>query len=99
MISFKQFLATNFLTEKTSEFACLEKNKQPLTDEERKEVMKAKAVWHHGPSGKATPAVWKSVCPRSGDVTYVTNTHRLYQTAPTLKGAISKYHSVVKGTA
>lgn len=87
---------TEFLVE--SKFDNLKKNKKPLTDEERAEVMKAKAVWHHGLNGEATPAVWKSV-DKNGKTTYITNTHRVYNTAPTLKGAIHKYHTVVKQTA
>lgn len=82
----------------TKDFKQLKKGKVPLTDEERKECMNAKAVWHHGPNGEATPAVWKSKG-KDGKFTYVTATHRLYQTAPTLKGAIGKYHTVVKATA
>ncbi|MDE2104840.1 MAG: hypothetical protein KGL39_46820 [Patescibacteria group bacterium] len=60
--------------------------------------MKAKAVWHFAPSRAASPAVWKSV-DENGKVTYVTNTHRAYNTAPTLKGAIGRYHKFIKGTA
>lgn len=76
----------------------LKKNKIPLTDEERDEVMKSKAVWHHGQNGKPSPAVWKSK-DKKGKITFVTNTHRAFNTASTLKGAISKYHSFIKGTA
>jgi hypothetical protein len=75
----------------------LKANKVKLTDEERKQVMDAKAVWHHGPSGEETPAVWKA---QVGDQTwYVTNTHRAYNTAKSLKGAISRYHKFIKTTA
>lgn len=86
------------LYEATTEFKSLKKNKVALEDEEHAEVMKAKAVWHHGPNGEATSAVWKSKNSKGKSV-YVTNTHRLYQTAPTLNGAINKYHTVVKDTA
>lgn len=92
-------LYENILTEAKSEMDTLKKNKVPLIDEERAEVMKKKAVWHHGPNGEETPAVWKSKNKKTGKVTYVTNTHRAYQTRPTLKGAISIYHSFIKGTA
>lgn len=98
---FKLFLIEDWdlLTEKAqSEFQKLEKNKVPLDDDEHTEVMKRKAVWHHGLHGGATPAVWKSK-DKNGKVTYVTNTHRAYNTAPTLKGAIGRYHKVIKGTA
>ena len=83
---------------KKSKFQKLKDNKVSLTDEERDKVMKADAVWHHGPNGEPTPAVWKSK-DKNGDITYVTNTHRAYQSRPTLKGAISIFHSFIKGTS
>ena len=86
------------LLEKKSEFEKLQDNKKPLTPEERAEVMKRKAVWHHGPGGAESPAVWKSVDDK-GKTTYITHTHRAYNTAPTLKGAIGKYHSFIKSTS
>lgn len=70
----------------------------PLTAEERAEVMKRKAVWHHGPNGEETPAVWKSRN-ADGSFTFITNTHRAMDTAKTLKGAINRYHRFIKGTA
>ena len=82
-----------------SKFKKLEDNKVALTPEERKKVMKSKAVWHHGPNGEETPAVWKSVDKKTGKITYITHTHRAYNTAPTLKGAISRYHKFIKSTA
>ena len=92
---------TELLTETKakSEFDKLEDNKVPLTPEERKKVIDADAVWHHGPNGKESPAVWKSKNPKTGKVTYITHTHRAYNTAPTLKGAIGRYHDFIKGTA
>jgi len=98
---FTEFLSEdwNLLLEKAqSEFQKLEKNKVALEDEERAEVMKSKAVWHHGQNGAASPAVWKSVN-KDGKSTYVTNTHRAYNKASTLKGAINRYHKFIKGTA
>jgi hypothetical protein len=83
---------------KKSEFEKLKDNKVPLTDEERDKVMDAEAVWHHGPNGKPSPAVWKSVNEK-GKVTFVTHTHRAYNTAKTLKGAISRFHKFIKETA
>ena len=80
-----------------SKFQVLKDNKVPLSKEERAKVMKAKAVWHL-PDGSPYPAVWKSKDSR-GETVYVTNTHRVYNTAKTLKGAVSKYHKFVKGTA
>jgi hypothetical protein len=71
---------------KPSEFSSLKKNKVALSSEERDEVMKRKAIWHHGPNGEPSPAVWKSINPMTKKVTYVTNTHRAYNTASTLKG-------------
>ena len=75
----------------------LQKNKKPLTDEEREQVMDADAIWHHGPKGAPSPAVWKSVV--KDKTWYVTNTHRAFQSRPTLKGAISIYHKFIKSTA
>lgn len=85
-------------TAKKSEMEILKKNRTSLTEGERNQVMKEKAVWHNGPGGKEVPAVWKSKNSK-GKIIYVTNTHRCYQTAPTLEGAIKKFHDVVKQTA
>lgn len=85
------------LLERKSHFAVLEKNKVKLTDEERQKCLDTDTVWNF--TGKPTPAVWKSVNPKTKKVTYVTNTHRAYNTAPTLKGAIGRYHDFIKGTA
>jgi hypothetical protein len=98
MINFADFFSQILLVE-SSGFETLKKNKVPLTDEERDEVMKRKAVWNMGRDGKPTAAVWKSKNPKTGEITYVTHTHRAYNTAPTLKGAIGKFHSFIKGTA
>lgn len=81
-----------------SEFQKLKDNKVRLTPEERKQCMSKKAVWHFN-GGSPSPAVWKSKDPKTGKTTYVTNTHRAYNTAPTLKGAIGRYHKFIKGTA
>ena len=75
-----------------------DKNRVPLTDEERKQVMDSKAVWHHGPDGAASPAVWKSVN-KEGKATFITNTHRAWNKSPSIKGAIGRYHSFIKSTA
>jgi len=87
------------LMEKKSKFEILKKNKVPLTDEERKKCLDADAIWHHGINGAPSPAVWKSINPKTKEVTYITNTHRAYNAAPTLKGAIGRYHNFIKGTA
>lgn len=93
----KVMLMSEVINEAKSEMEKLKANKKPLTDEERQLVMDREAIWHHGPNGEATPAVWKSV---DGDkVTYVTNTHRAMNTATTVKGAIKCYHDFIKGTA
>ena len=92
MKTFKEFLA------EASDFEQLQKNKKPLTTEEREECLKKKAVWHHGRNGAPSPAVWKSVN-KNGKTTYVTHTHRAYNIASSLKSAIGKYHSFIKGTA
>lgn len=67
----------------------LKKHKVSLTDDERAQVMKAGAVWHHGPGGAESPAVWKSVV--NGTTWYVCNTHRAMASKPTLRGAISAF--------
>lgn len=87
------------LTEKKrSEFEILKKNKIALTPEEREQAMTAKAVWHPGNHDKPVCAIWKSKR-ANGDVVFGCNTHRAYNVAPTLKGAIHKFHSFIKGTA
>lgn len=93
-------VARSFLrqSKKKSEFVKLKEQKVPLTAEERKKVMDAKATWHFDGKGP-TPAVWKSVDKKTGKVTFITHTHRAYNTAPTLKGAISRYHKFIKTTA
>ena len=60
--------------------------------------MDHKAVWHFN-GGGPSPAVSKSVDPKTGKVSYFTYTHRAFQVRSTLKGAISIYHSFIKGTA
>ena len=86
------------ITERKSHFEVLKKNKVALTDEERQKCLDTDTVWNFT-QNKPTPAVWKSVNPKTKKVTYVTNTHRAFNTAPTLKGAISRYHNFIKGTA
>ena len=82
------------LTEAKSEFQKLRDNQVQLTAEEKALVKEKKAVWSDGRS-----AVWKSVNPKTKEVTYVTHTHRAYNTAPTLKGIIGRFHDFIKGTA
>lgn len=90
-----------------SEFEKLQDNKVPLTDEERKECFKQDATWSYASSidpntGKKVQkvcAVWKSKNPKTGKITYVTHTHRAYNTAKSLQAAINKYHNFIKGTA
>jgi hypothetical protein len=83
---------------KKSSMEILKENKIPLNNDERNTCLKAKAVWHHGPNGEESPAVWKSKNSK-GEIIYVTNTHRAYQTDPTLDGCIKKFHDVIKDTA
>lgn len=78
-------------------FKQLMKNKVKLTPEERKKVMDSKAVWHFN-GGSPSPAIWKSI-DKNGKVIYGCNTHRAYNKASTLKGAISRFHNFIKGTA
>ena len=87
------------IAKKKSKFEKLKDNKVPLTPEERSLVMQRKAVWHYEPNREETPAVWKSINPKTKEVSYITNTHRAYQVRPTVEGAISIYHKFIKGTA
>lgn len=73
------------------------KNKVPLTPEERALVMKRKAVWHFSPKNVATPAVGKAVI--NGKTWFETHTHRAINYAPTVRGAIARYHKFIRGTA
>jgi hypothetical protein len=75
----------------------LKNNKKNLTDEERARVMEAKAIWHHGPKGEPSPAVWKSEV--DGETWFVTNTHRAFQAEKTLDSAIEAFHGFIKTTA
>lgn len=72
----------------------LKDNEEPLTDEERSKVMKAKATWPFGKNGAASPAVKKSAI--RGKIYYWSTTHRCYQAAPTLKQAIKDFHETVE---
>jgi len=82
------------LTEaKKTEMEVLKANKIPLDDDERKKVMDAGAVWHHGKDGAPSPAVWKSKN-SAGKIKYVCNTHRTYQVSDTLAAGIKSYESV-----
>lgn len=97
--------AVELSEKKKSDFEKLKDNKVKLTPEERAECIKKKAVWnrHYGtgpnPNVHVECAVWKSVHPETGKTTYITHTHRAYNTAPTLKGAIGRFHKFIKGTA
>jgi len=72
------------------------KNKVKLTPEERAQVMKAKAVWHFN-GGSPSPAVGKAVI--NGKTWYETHTHRAINYAPSVKGAISRFHKFIKSTS
>jgi hypothetical protein len=81
-----------------SHLSVLKGNRIPLTDEEREKVMKAGAVWHHGPNGEKSPGVWKSKNPNTGEIRYVCATHRAYQDEKTLDAAIKSFE-FIKETA
>lgn len=76
-----------------STFQKLQKYKKNLTPEERAIVKERKAEWSDGRS-----AVWKSVSP-DGKVTFVTHTHRVYNTASSVEGACTRFTKFVKSTA
>jgi len=78
------------------DFKTFKKHKVTLTPEERAEVLKRKAVWHFN-GGSPSPAVGKAVI--DGKTWYETHTHRAINYAPTLKGAINRYHKFIKSTA
>jgi len=84
-------LLEEILSEKFT-FKDYKKYQIPLTPEEKAEVKDKKAVWSNNDM-----AIWKSN--KDGKTTYITNTHRAMQARPTLKGAISIFHSFIKGTA
>lgn len=86
-----------WLLKETPEFKTLKDNKRPLSDDERKQVMDADAVWHFSNLDKPSPAVWKAKV--NGKIWYVTNTHRAYNARRSLKAAIDRYHKFIKSTA
>lgn len=93
----KEYLEYIYIESK-SDFKKLKDNRVELTPKERKEVLDKKATWNFGHNGAPSPAVWKSQ-DNNGKILYITNTHRAYQVRPTLKGAISIFHSFIKDTA
>lgn len=90
--TFTQFLSEGY------DFKSLKKRKIPLSDEERAEVMTKKAVWHQGNKDHPSSAIWKAKT-SNGKIVYGCNTHRAFQVRSTLKGAISIFHSFIKGTS
>lgn len=85
--------AYEILTESPKNLDAIKKNKVALTDEERKKVMDAGAIWHHGPNGEPSPAVWKGTDGK-GKMWYVCNTHRCFAAEDTLAKAIKKYDRI-----
>jgi hypothetical protein len=72
----------------------MEKNKVDLDPEERKQVMKAKAVWPFGKNGADSPAVHKAVV--DGKTWYWSSTHRLCHVDKTLAAAIKNFFKIVE---
>ncbi|MDD3906544.1 MAG: hypothetical protein PHS46_08510 [Candidatus Omnitrophica bacterium] len=99
VIELVEFIVGEDLHKSMSNFQRLMRHKVPLEPEERAEVMRKGAIWHLGKNGAPSPAVWKSVNPDTGEITYVCHTHRAYNTAKTLKGAIGRFHRFIKSTA
>lgn len=87
--SAESFMESVMQEAKSPKMKALKDNRVELEPSERKEVMRRKAVWHHGAGGKESPAVWKSVV--RGKTYYVCNTHRAAAVKPTLKGAIRAF--------
>lgn len=77
---------------KNPKCSVLKEHKVPLDEGEKEEAIKAGCTWHHGPNGESTCAIWKA--DYNGKIYYVANTHRMYQTAPTMKGIIAKWPAV-----
>ena len=86
------------ITAKKSVLELLKENKVKLTEEERKKCIETETVWHHGPNGEESPAIWKGK-DSNGDIWFVTNTHRAWRKSKTLKGAIIEFHDFIKETA
>ncbi len=82
------------LFESGPKFKSLEDNTVPLSDEERKKVMKAKATFTFSHIKKPTAAVKKAVI--RGKTYYYSATHRCFQSATTLEKAIEDFHKIVK---
>jgi hypothetical protein len=92
MIAFEAICLVENLLHESPQFKTLKTGRRQLDPEEREQVMKAGAVWHMGPGGKAPPGVWKAIV--RGKTWYVCNTHRCFQAKPTLKGAIKAFEFV-----
>jgi hypothetical protein len=75
----------------------LKDNRMNLEPEEREKVLKAGAVWHHGPKGEPTTGVWKSK-DKAGNTKYICNTHRACAIKDTLSAAITAF-KFIKTTA
>lgn len=84
-----------FFIERKSEFAILKGNRASLEGEEKEKAMKSGCVWHFGPGGTESCAIYKSK-DTSGKVWYVSNTHRMYAKSKTLDQAIEKWHKEIK---
>lgn len=98
MLNFSAYLVRGAIAKSAApSYKTLKKNKVGLTPEERATVMKAKAVWQHGPNGEETSAIGKAVV--KGKTWFETHTHRAVNISPTLKGAIGRFHKFIKGTA
>ncbi len=78
----------------------LQKGNVPLEPAEAKLVRERKAIWNMSQPGGGTKvelAVSKAVV--NGRPWYYTYTHRAVNTAPSLKGAIGRFHKFIKSTA
>lgn len=81
------------IAEKKNHLKVLKENRKDVSPEERKKIKSLGGVWSNGDL-----AVWKSVDSK-GNITWVTNTHRAYETAKSIDSIVNKFLTVIKETS